>query len=292
MNNISHNLAVMFIDICGSTKLFEKIGDHRALSLTSNCLTRMKILISKEGGIVHDTRGDGLLCSFPSVEIALQTAQSIRESLQSDPLSVHAGLHFGHTILSQDNIYGDTVNVAARLVDFAKDDEIILSEDAFEHLSDSDRQHIRSLGQVTVKGKDRLMRIYLSAYQGLNPTLIRETFVSAVGGSLTLNLVYHGQTYQLKSSASFIVLGRHEECDLIVQHDYVSRRHATIECKRGKFFIQDHSSNGTYISDQEQQRYFLRRDMMQLWDNGLISLGIEPHKQLDHIIEYRLKDYC
>lgn len=290
MNNISNNLAVMFIDICGSTKLFEKVGDQYALLLTTNCLSRMNALISKQDGIVHESRGDGLLCSFASVEIALQTAQSIREALQSDPLSVHAGLHYGHTIVSDDNIYGDTVNVAARLVDFAKDDEIILSEDAFEQLPISGRQHILALGQVRVKGKDQLIRIYLSAYQGLDPTLIRGTFMSAIGGSIKLNLIYRNRTYQLKSSAAFIVLGRYETCDLIVQHDYVSRRHATIECKRGKFFIQDHSSNGTYINDQTQQCFFLRRDMMQLRDNGLISLGIEPHKQLDHIIKYHLMD--
>jgi predicted component of type VI protein secretion system len=82
------------------------------------------------------------------------------------------------------------------------------------------------------------------------------------------------------------VLGRHRDCDLIVRHNYVSRRHATIECKRGKFFMNDHSSNGSYVSDKKKQFSFLRRDMMQLRDNGSISLGIEPDRNLDHIIKY------
>lgn len=291
MKKSSHNLAVLFIDICGSTKLFEEVGDHRALSLTTHCLARMEALIGQGGGLVQETRGDGILCSFASVDLALQAAQAIREALQSDPLSVHAGIHFGRVIPRAGNIYGDAVNVAARMVDLAKDTEIILSQNAFEHLSEPNRKEIRPLGRVTVKGKARPMGIYLSALPGLHPTLIRGAMESTIGGAIDLELIYRDQTYHLTSSASAMVLGRHQECDLIVQHEYVSRRHATMECRRGKFFITDHSSNGSYISDKEQQTFFLRRDMMQLRDNGSISLGIEAHKQWDHIIHYRLKLY-
>ena len=291
MANPSHHSAVVFIDICGSTKLFDEIGDHRALSLTADCLADMQALIRTADGMVMETRGDGILCEFPSADIALRTAQTIRENHQSHPLSTHAGIHFGHVISRGGTIYGDAVNVAARLVELAKNDEIILSQEAFEQLSAANRQNIRALGRVPIKGKARHLRIYLSAYQGAYPTLIRETGESTIGGTDELVLVYRAQPYLLTSSACALVMGRHLECELIVQHDYASRRHATIECKRGKFFINDHSSNGTYVKDPHEQLFFIRRDIMQLRDTGVISLGIEPDKQPDHIIQFALKSY-
>ena len=287
METSCQDIAVLFIDICGSTKLFDEVGDHRALSLTSTCLAQMEGFITKEGGTVLETRGDGILCTFSKVDAALQAAQSIREANQSSPLSVHAGLHYGPTISCAGSIYGDVVNVAARLVDLAKVDEIIISEDAFQRLSKSNRENIRALGQVAVKGKDHLMPIYLSAYQALDQTILRGSRVSTICG-IALNLIYHNKVYQVKAPASSMVLGRHRDCGLIVRHNYVSRRHATIECKRGKFFLNDHSSNGSYVSDKKKQLSFLRRDMLQLRDNGLISLGIEPNQNSDHIIKYAL----
>jgi hypothetical protein len=288
METSCQDIAVLFIDICGSTKLFDEVGDHRALSLTSACLAQMEGFITKEGGTALETRGDGILCTFSRVDAALQAAQSIREGNQSSPLSVHAGLHYGPTISCAGSIYGDVVNVAARMVDLAKDDEIIISEDAFQRLSKSNRASIRALGRVAVKGKDHLMRIYLSAYQALDQTILRGSFESTIGSANSLNLIYHDRVYQVKAPASSMVLGRHRDCGLIVRHNYVSRRHATIECKRGKFFLNDHSSNGSYVSDKKKQLSFLRRDMLQLRDNGLISLGIEPNQNSDHIIKYAL----
>jgi predicted component of type VI protein secretion system len=69
----------------------------------------------------------------------------------------------------------------------------------------------------------------------------------------------------------------------------VSRRHASIECVSGKFFLQDHSTNGTYVTEAgAAESMLVQREIYQLKGAGAISLGIEPTVNPEHLIVFTL----
>ena len=90
------------------------------MTITASCLMEMENCILRKKGTVIEVRGDGILATFETVEEALLAARAIREGTLSRPLSVHAGIHLGATLLAGNAIFGDTVNVAARMADLAK----------------------------------------------------------------------------------------------------------------------------------------------------------------------------
>ncbi len=286
MDSNTKSSAILFVDICDSTRLFETLGDAQALSMTSRCLRIMEDCVLNEGGVIQQAQGDGLLCTFDSVNDALQAAQTIQKANQGGPLSVHAGLHYGPVILQPGAIYGDAVNVAARMQGIAKKGETILSEDAWVELSPNRRETLRPLGRVTVKGKGHLIRIFLAVVQALDQTIIQAPFENTRDGWACLKIDDGRNLYEIEAPASNFVLGRHQDCDLTLNHKYVSRRHATIECMRGKFFLVDHSTNGCYVNEENQPYKFIRREMLQLHGQGNISLGIDPAENSNYLIRY------
>ena len=286
MKASTQDIAVLFADICGSTRLYENAGDRQAMTMTASCLDEMERCIHAQSGSVIEVRGDGVLATFDTAEAALMAARAIREGPLARPLSVHAGIHLGPALLSANSIFGDTVNVAARVADLAKANEIMLSEDAYDALPKITRFGIRPLGPVAVKGKTELMSVFLCAHSAPDETIIGKAFDPQAMAPAVLELVYAGSALQVKAASDSLVIGRHSACGLIIEDQVVSRRHATIESKQSKFFLQDHSSNGTFVTDDGGAVTFLRRDIMQLSGKGSISCGIRPDLNSVHRIQY------
>ena len=283
------NFAIMFVDICGSMRLYADYGDDYAMTLTSRCIQGMQSVVTHNDGEMVEIRGDGILCTFIDVDAAFKTAQCIIQNQSHRSVAVHGGIHWGPLISQHDFIFGDTVNVGARVANLAKDEEIILSEDAWQQLSADHRALTRKLGKVQLKGKLQPLTIYLALFSQLDQTTQRIPTLS-VTPSASLELSYMDRMVTLNEPAPDLVMGRHISCDLIVQHPFASRKHATIIGKLGKFFLLDHSSNGSYIVEADQQTVFICRDMVQLKESGFISMGIEPHMNPEHVIRFRNTD--
>lgn len=201
---------------------------------------------------------------------------------------MHAGLHAGAVLRESEQLYGDVVNVAARMADIAKRFEIVLTETAQQQLTNHARwQNLRLIRKVPVKGKAEPMNIYLlpnekQALTDYRPPLQTKTFV------VRLSLRYRTLVCAVDVQAGACLLGRDEDCRLKVDHRLVSRRHASIECVAGKFFLQDHSTNGTYIDEGQGKVVLVQREIYQLKGSGLISLGVEPRENPEHLINYAL----
>ena len=73
------NCAVLFADMSGSTKLYLVVGDDRAREIVAKTLERWSQLTVADGGQVIQLRGDGMLCTFPTVDAALGAAVAMRD---------------------------------------------------------------------------------------------------------------------------------------------------------------------------------------------------------------------
>jgi class 3 adenylate cyclase len=279
------NTAIVFADISGSTRLYVDVGDERAREIVAHTLGVWSSLTTEAGGSVIQLRGDGMLCMFPTVDAALRAAVSMRDLPYQPPLSMHAGVHVGPVLHEAEQLYGDVVNVAARMADIAKKFEIVMTAAAHAQLSASPHAtRLRLISGVPVKGKTAPMDVYLLPDDRRGLTDFRPPLRKAAGDGLSLR--YSGRTFVVSVAAGSCLIGRDDDCRLRIEHRLVSRRHASIECVGGKFFLQDHSTNGTYVAERNGSPVLVHRELLQLKQPGLISLGIEPQLNVEHSISF------
>jgi hypothetical protein len=242
-------------------------------------------LVEAQAGHVVQLRGDGMLCTLPSVDAALAAAVAMRELPYTPPLSMHAGIHAGPVQQEADQLYGDVVNIAARMADIAKRFEIVLTQSAGQQLSNAERWNLRLIRKVPVKGQAQPMDIVLLPYDQEHGTEYRPPDqTKTVRTRLELR---HGHTvFVVDATAPSCLIGRDPECAIKVEHQLVSRRHASVERVSGKFFLQDHSTNED--EDGNTGPVLVQREMVQLKGRGVISLGVAPQRNADQLIRFAI----
>ena len=112
----AETLTVLFADICDSTRLYHDLGDTVAHNLATQGLKVVADTTAANDGIVVKTIGDGAMVTFPTVFQAYRSAIQIQEALRDGQLRLKIGLHVGPVIRADADVYGDTVNVAARVL--------------------------------------------------------------------------------------------------------------------------------------------------------------------------------
>jgi class 3 adenylate cyclase len=161
-------LVVMFSDIQGSTAYFEKYGDAAGLFMVRQCNDIIRGFVEKYGGTLVKTIGDGSMATFPETKSAVQAAIEIQETLKrsksassvSNQIEVRIGIHEGIGIVSTNDVFGDVVNVAARVESTAKPRQILLSEEAYAQVREFAASPIQKLGSFKLKGKSEERMLY------------------------------------------------------------------------------------------------------------------------------------
>jgi class 3 adenylate cyclase len=283
----SETLAVLFVDVCDSTRLYHELGDGVAHGLTMQCLSCVSEATSRNGGQVVKTTGDGAMTTFPTVEQAYRTASTIQQSLREGPLRVKIGFHVGPVILAQGDVFGNTVNLAARVLARSGPGEILMTRPCVDTLSPLQRATVRLLDATIVKGQPEKLEIYRMIRERENETTIVPSSAKTTAADAALVLAYEGKTIRLNATGSPVLIGRDARCQLNIASERSSRHHATIEVQRNGFALTDHSTNGTYLVDRNGNEQFLRRESALLTANGVISIGTAPEENQDGLIHYR-----
>lgn len=280
------NAAVLFADITGSSKLFVECGDEHARQVVAATLEAWSRQVEAHAGHVIQLRGDGMLCTFATVDAALATAVALRDLPYPPPLSMHAGIHAGPVQQDADQLYGDVVNIASRMADIAKRFEIVLTQAAGEQLSNATRWPLRLIRKVPVKGQAAPMDIALLPFDEEHGTEYRPPDQTKTVHT-RLELRYGATVFVVDAATTSCLIGRDPACAIKVEHPLVSRRHASVERVSGKYFLHDHSTNGTYVDDGDGAASVLvQREIVQLKRRGVISLGTQPARNADHLIHF------
>ena len=164
-------LAVLFADVCGSTRLYETVGDADALTAIGRCLSLVKTACEGHGGRVVKTIGDEVMAVFPASDRAAEAAAEMQARIFDLPpvagarLAIRVGFHFGPAIEVDSDVFGDSVNVAARMTALAKGEQILLSGFTAETLSVPLRARVREIDHLTVKGKHQDIGIFELIWQ-------------------------------------------------------------------------------------------------------------------------------
>jgi adenylate cyclase len=160
--------AILAADVVGYSRLMSKdeTGTLERLKTLRRVLVQPKI--AERGGRIVKLMGDGLLAEFPSVVEAVQSAIDIQQEVtEREPdisddrrIRLRIGINLGDIIVEGSDIYGDGVNVAARLEALADPGGIFISGTVFDHVKGKVSLDFEDLGEQQVKNIDDPVRVY------------------------------------------------------------------------------------------------------------------------------------
>jgi adenylate cyclase len=235
---------VLFADLRGSTALYETLGNTEATMVVTRSVDLLSRIVGTNHGTLVKTLGDGLMAVFANASQAINAADEMQESLdritppaglssasRSPVLKLQLGLAHGEVVEMAGDCFGDAVNVAARLLDHASDNEILATASVVQEQADDVRSRFRSLDRVQLRGRVEPVHVFL-----LQGRRFGDTAATVYGEILMppepegirliwvdLNRVYSGPNLP-------VVLGRSPQVAYCIDDSRVSRSHARIDC--------------------------------------------------------------
>lgn len=297
MSNPSRNLCVLFADISGSSRLYEKLGDTEALRAVERCLNRIERTTVAHKGRVIKTLGDELMAVFDSAEAAVLAAGDMHQRIDALPpvsgvsLAIRVGLHWGPALEENGDVFGDTVNVAARMVALAKAGQILTTAEAAAALSPQFQGQLREIDGLTVKGRDDIVRVFEALWERGEDLTMKSLVPTALATAETRLRLRHGDHETiLGPDRPTVTLGRDSHADIVTKDSRASRTHGRIERRRDKFVLVDQSTNGTYVTFDGETEFALKREEVILRGRGSISFGHTSGMEGVERLEFELLD--
>lgn len=276
------SLTILFADIAGSTRFYEMLGDRSAQRLVSESLSRLSDVAYRHRGTVVKTIGDELMCTFQDADHAVKAAKAMHQALENMPgaensdvgrPNIYVGIHTGPVIKGGNDIFGDAVNLAARVVALAKPRQILITRQTVKALTPPHQAAVNYVDEKTVKGKSGQHKLYEYVWELEDVTLMLDRSSAPEVLPFCLELKYSDKKIKVDQSRPSITMGRQNHNDLVLNYERISRSHARIEYRRGKFVLADNSSNGTYVHLQGENDTYINREEALLYGTGVISLG-------------------
>jgi class 3 adenylate cyclase len=276
-------VAILFADVVGSTQLYDEYGDTKASETVAHCLDVMKDATHQFNGTVIKTIGDEVMATFPTVDDAMAAASQMQARISSEgsdeeghiPVSIRIGCHFGPVVQEHNDIFGAAVHTANRMTSQAKARQIVISGTTVDRMSEEWQAQTRQIDVATVRGRLDEVALFELIWQPEEATSMLPTieWESKARKTSRITLSFRDTTVVVDDRRKGINMGRADDNDLVVKGNLISRIHARVEKRRGKFLLVDQSTNGTFLQNARGEETFVRRDSTELFGEGIIGLG-------------------
>ncbi len=292
-------VAVLFADVVGSTRLYELLGDPQARALIQLSVEIMRDATVRNRGTVIKTIGDEILAIFPTVDDAVNAGGEMQQDIGARPellvqgqhVAIRIGCHFGPVVLENKDIFGASVHTANRMTSQAKAGQIILSADTVRRCSPEWRAVSRRVDVTSLRGLNEEMELYEVLWQQEDATsMLPSIAMGGMHGARRVRVRYLDREIVLDDARIEITMGRAEENSVVQKGTLISRLHARIEMVRGRFLLVDQSTNGTFVLNADGKESFVRRDSVTLQGEGCIGLGKLPDPNAADVIRFALED--
>jgi len=272
--------AVIFAELIGSVELYARAGDAAAHEAIGRCMEKLSEAATSSGARVIKRVGGRLMLVAASADAAARAAVAMQVAAGDFPaddaarLALGVGFHYG-PVLQQDDtdVFGDTVNLAARLVEKAAKGQILLEAGTAARVGSLYRRSIRRLYSVAVKGLSQELELCELLWRADEPVTLYPIQTAAEPARAKLKLKYRGTKLVLKRSLEALTIGRDASCGLVVDDEHASRQHCFIQRRSDHFVLADKSTNGTFVTIEGEPEVLLQRDELTLRKQGWISLG-------------------
>ncbi|WP_245456444.1 adenylate/guanylate cyclase domain-containing protein [Mesorhizobium sp. M2A.F.Ca.ET.043.05.1.1] len=164
-----HLAAILACDVVGYSRLMERDERGTLERLKTYRKDLLEPLVSEHHGRIVKLTGDGMLCEFASVVNAVTSAMAIQQALaehesetpEEERIRFRVGVNLGDVVCEEDgDIYGDGVNIAARLESVADPGTVVVSGTAYDHLQGKLDCGFTPLGDLRLKNIERPVRAY------------------------------------------------------------------------------------------------------------------------------------
>ena len=165
--------SVMFTDIVGSTQITQRLGDAAAMQLVNLHDEVVRAALGAHGGRVVKHTGDGIMSSFFSAAAAVRAAMQIQRELarhregngQEHPVRVRIGAATGEPVEQRHDLFGSTVQLAARLCGHAQPDQVLVSGELYDACAgEGAGLRFDDAGHAHLKGFEQPVRVHLVNY--------------------------------------------------------------------------------------------------------------------------------
>jgi adenylate cyclase len=267
-------VAVLFVDVCGSTAFFDRYGEVAGHAMVEHCFKIIVPEIEKRRGRVVKYMGDGFLAVFDGTADAVEAAVTMHTLLADDNATrpdvarvrIHSGVGVGPVVVRDDgDVFGDAVNVAARVQHVAGPDQVYATKEVVDDLPPATQARARRVGSFPLRGKGDEVELYEVMWSLEGATML---FTGAALREVALLTVFfHGTVAQMGAGQARLTVGRTSGNDLVVEDG------AEFIRRKGTIYLIDHSTNGTFVRPQLGKQRHVHREELMLDGSGEISLG-------------------
>jgi class 3 adenylate cyclase len=293
-------VAILYADVSGSTRLYEKFGDQVARSDIHACLKILSDVVTRWDGSVLKTIGDEVMCQFANPVKAAMAASEMQQDLvdasaagkfQTGTLRIKIGWHYGPIAFRHSDLVGEAPVTAQQIIKLAKAGEILTSGQSVNALSPELRascdlvEHVDSdagLGRVDV------YRMQWEESDDVTTMGTVETQDATIPRN-TLVLEHGDKVFRLNDRNPACRIGRGPDNDLSIQGKFTSRNHAEILYRHGNFHYRDLSVNGSVIQFNDGRQARLHRDEELLQGEGTIGLGGTPEEDPEAAVRFHME---
>ncbi len=266
-------VTVLFTDLVHSSQIYEALGNARALEIVSTHFKLLGDVLARHGGALIKTMGDAVFASFREPADAVRCARDMHESLRANaghrrfygwPVRIRAGVHFGDGLLVDGDIFGDTVNIASRVVALAEEDEVVCTGDVMARLPADLAANFEFLAPVMPRGILKVLEVHRwrTHHAHATRTMIRPGEGELTPGEWRFDppgrayaVVIQepdGRRHVRRIGADTLLVGREGRYEIAVgvevKSALVSRPHAGFRIVRDRLWIFDTGSrNGVFV---------------------------------------------
>jgi hypothetical protein len=289
---MSGHLIVAFTDICGSTRLYERLGDVEARARIRALLEGLRGVVSGAGGRVVKEIGDELMLVFGTPGALRDYLDELPRLQACSGMLCRSGVHAGEVIEEQGDLFGDAVNTAARIAGLAGAGQVLLSQTVLDQAPDG-WPRPRPLPALSSRGKRRMPPLYEWPFDGgaadrtevIDPRHL-ETLRAGLDGRL--HLEWCDASLVLRPGCEDLLVGRDPGNPLCLALPQVSRVHLRIESRGPYWLVHDQSTNGTRVLAEGAEPVWLQRDHCRLGRAGVLELAPAMPGAGQARIRYRL----
>jgi class 3 adenylate cyclase len=258
--------AVLFTDICETGIDLDNVEGHK---LAARALKLVSEAGARNGGKVVKTVRNCVMMTFLTVEAAYRAAKIMQIALRGGEVRVKSGMHVGAVITTNDDIFGDTVNVAAHVLTQADAGDITMTGKCVEALPADARETVRLVDTTSIPGRPEWIEIHRTLREGETPT---QPAISKL--PVALVVTYKDSSVRIAAGDEPFAMGREASCSLRLASAVASRNHATITWRDVGFVLTDSSGHGTYIVDVNGNEIHVTRGDYLIEVDGVMSLGV------------------
>lgn len=278
MKEVPWQLCVLFAEVSGTARVYERLGDGEALRAVERCLNRMERATAACKGRVVKANGELLIAAFDTAEAGLAAATEMQQRIDALPpvsgitLAIRVGLHLGPALEDNGELFGEAVQLTSRILGRAEARQILLTAEMLAALPEALQKMMHAVAPMPVKGSETGLPLF-EARWGVAEEAESSVRRPPVAAETRLRLSYGDQQVVLGPDRPTASFGRDTKADIVIQDARASRSHGRIECRRDKFVLVDQSTNGTYVNVRGEREFVVKREEAVLRGCGHIAFG-------------------